>query len=372
MLASVPKLVRAQPESIAALARSYYHIGKTGDARIWLKELQNHPGGAPAVMLGAEIADEMGDYETAESLLVSAGANLSDQTTLKYRIALVKFHGQHFEASEHLLQQLLAEGHTSGDIYRLLGWCRERQQQVQDAIHAFQEAIKLEPTNETSYLDLGNVLLIEHRMVPALELTKRTAAAFPDSPRAFLLKGWVELAAVHFTDALESFSHAGELDPSSTDARIGLARAQMGAGMAEQAKKTLENAIRELPKKAPFEVELAGLLLKEAETGGQDAQSKAERLLNSAVTHDSNLAEAHYQLGELALQRGQAARALTNLEMAAKLEPGSARIHFALSSAYRRLGQPEKAAEQAALYERLKEKETPRATHDSPDGPANN
>src|SRR6516164_7112435 len=136
---------------------------------------------------------------------------------------------------------------------------------------AFQEAIKLEPTNVTSYLDLGKILLTERRLVPALELTKRTANAFPESSQVFVLKGSVELAAALFTDAVDSFSRALQLDPSSADASIGLARAQFGSGMTQQAEQTLERAIANFPNKAPLELELAQLLLKQAETGDEGA-----------------------------------------------------------------------------------------------------
>jgi hypothetical protein len=62
MLASVPTLVREHTESIAALARAYYHVGETEKARAWLRVLQNPPAGIQAVFLGSQIADEMPDY----------------------------------------------------------------------------------------------------------------------------------------------------------------------------------------------------------------------------------------------------------------------------------------------------------------------
>ncbi len=362
MLASVPALVRAQPESIAALARSYYHIGEADKARHWLKELLNHPMGTQAVLLGAQIADEAQDYQTAESLLISLQSSPPDRVTLKYRLALVKFHAKQFAESERIVRGLLDAGNESGEIYRLLGWCRQEQHHHQEAVHAFQQAIQLEPTNERSYLDLGEILLRERRLVPALELTKRTTNAFPDSSRAFLLRGAVELEAILFTDAVNSFSRAIQLDPASRDATSGLASAQFGAGMTQQSKATLEEAIGKFSQKARFELELGQLLLKEAETGDEIAQNKAEQLLNSAIAHDDALAEAHYQLGDLALGRGQAQRALIHLERAAKLDPTSAKVHFSLARAYRRLGKNEEAAKQSALYDKLKEQETPRAT----------
>jgi tetratricopeptide (TPR) repeat protein len=371
-LASVPTLVRAQPESIAALARSYYHVGEREKARAWLNELQNNPDGVKATLLGVQIADEMQDYETAATLLSSLQPDTTGQLNLNYRLAVVKFHAKQFDESERLLQQLLQEHQTSGEIERLLASCYLAQSRPQDAIHLLQEAVELEPANVTNYLELGDILLANRRIIPALEMAKRTANAFPDSSRAFLFKGQAELEAAYFTDAVGSFTRAVHLDPANPDGTIGLARAQMGAGTSAQAKATLERAIRSSPEKARFELELALLLLKEAETGDKDAEAKAERLLKSAVARDNTLAEAHYQLGSLALQRGPVSSALIYLQTAAKLEPESAKVHFALSRAYRRLGQNEEAARQAALYDKLKEKETPRDRNLSPDGPSSN
>jgi len=367
-LAAVPHLVNGRPESIAALARSYYHLGESEKARALLAQLH----GAAAVFLGSGIADEAGDYAVAEKMLDSIQNSFPDQAKLGYSLALAQYHAKRFEEAQSTLDHLRASGFESGEIYNLLGWCREQRQHHQDAVRAFQEAINLEPTNEANYLDLGTILLTERRLVPALELAKRMADVFPESPRTFLLKGRVELEAVHFTDAVDSFARAIQLDPLNPDATIGLARAQSGAGMMTPAKTTLENAIGHFPGKAGFELELAQLLLKESDAGDAGAGVKAERLLNLAVAHDKNLAEAHYLLGDLDLRRGQAQSALTHLERAAKLNPASAKIHFALSRGYRRLGQNEEAAKQAGLYDKLKERETSREPEPSPDGPSSN
>ena len=354
-LAAVPELVRAQPESIAALARSYYHIGETEKAQVWLKDLQNHPAGVRAVLLGAQIADEMRDFKTAEMLLSAAAPNYFDQTDLRYRLALVKFHAQQFEESRQILQQLLDDGHKTNEIDRLLASCLEAQKRNDEAIHALQEAIQLDPGNEASYLDLASLLLAQKRISSAMELAQRMAQAFPDSSRVFVSKGSVELGANDFTDAVNSFTRAVQLEPTNSEATIGLARAQANAGMMQPAKATLENAIVRFPEKARFELELGQLLLREADAGDKAAALRAEQLFNSAVVHDSRLAEAHYELGELALRRGEPAKALVHLEKAAKLAPSSAKAHFALSRAYRRLGREQEAATQAALFDKLKE-----------------
>ena len=354
-LASVPTLVRAQPESIAALARSYYHIGETAKARAWLNELHNQAAGVQAVLLGAQIADEMQDYQTAETLLSSVATHYSDQTDLQYRLALVKFHAQRFAESSHILQQLLDDGHQTSEVDRLLASCFRAQKQDEEAIHVLQDAIQLDPENEASYLDLAGILIARKQISAAMELAQRMTTAFPDSSRVLVSKGSIELAASDFTDALGSFNRAVQLEPRNADAMIGLARAQANAGMTDRAKTTLDQAIARFPEKSRFELELGQVLLKEAETGVKSAELRAEQLFNSAIAHDNRLAEAHYELGALALGRGQAAGALLHLKKAAKLDPSSAKTHFALSRAYRRLGRNDEAAKEATLFDKLKE-----------------
>jgi tetratricopeptide (TPR) repeat protein len=355
MLASVPTLVRRQPESIAALARSYYHMGDTEKARAWIKELQNQPAGVQAILLGVQIADEMRDYEAAEMLLSSAAAQHSDRFDLQYQLALVKFHERHFEESRRTLQQLLDDGHKTSDIHRLLASCLLAQKHNEEAIHELEEAVRLDPDNEARYLDLASLLLGEKRISPAMQLAERMVKTFPNSSHVFISKGTIELRAGAYTDAVSSFTQATQLEPGNADATIGLARAQANAGMTEGAKTTLDNAIRSLPDKAHFELELAQLLLKDAETGDKSAEARAEQLLNSAIAHDSKLSDAHYELGDLALQRGEVSTALLHLQRAAKLDPSSAKTHFALSRAYRLLGRRDEAAKETALFERFKE-----------------
>ncbi len=361
MLSMVPELVRGHSESMGALARSYYRIGEREKAKAWIEELQNHPGGAPAALLGAQIADEMRDYATAESVLESMQPSFADQAGLSYRLALVKFHAKQFAKSRAILQKLVDGGHKTGEIQRLLGWSFEQEGRYEEAVHQFREAIQLNPTEEQNYLDLGSILLTERRVAPALELARRTAGAFPQSPRAFSQQGSAELAAEQFHDAVESFTRALKLDANSMDATIGLAKAQAGVGQNSQAKITLESAIRRVPKNAAFELELALLLLKETEAGNASAQVRAEQLLHAAVEHDDELVEAQYQLGDMALRRGQGAEALVHLQKAAALAPRSAKVHFALSRAYRRLGKNVEASKEMELYETLKEKEAQRA-----------
>jgi tetratricopeptide (TPR) repeat protein len=221
--------------------------------------------------------------------------------------------------------------------------------------------VQLNPTDERNFLDLGALLLEQRKFAAALELTKRTVNAFPASANALVLQGSIEFATERFTDAVKTYSRSLSLDRSNADGILGLARAQAGAGMGDQARTTLEEAVRRFPGKAPFEVELALLLLKEDESGNSNSQARAEQLLQDAAKHDPTLAEPQSRLGELALRRGQTTLALVHLENAVRISPESARAHFALARAYRRAGRVREAARETALYEELKKQDAPAA-----------
>jgi tetratricopeptide (TPR) repeat protein len=367
MLGSVPDEVRKQPESIAALARSYYHLQQTDKARATLEELSAHPAGPQAVFLGAQIADQMQDYQTAEKLLASIRSTFPDQRRLEYSLALVEYHAGRFGESQNILGSLINSGSKNAAIFNLLGWCYQKQARPKEAVRALEESIQLAPSDEVNYLDLGKILLAQHSLRSALQLARKTTGSFPNSAAAFELQGLTEMGVGQFTDAVRSYSRAAQLDSSRPDAILGLAQSQFAAGMSKDAAANFEAGISRFPKDARFKAQFAVVLLRQSETGDMLAEARAEQLLRSALALDPSLAEAHYQLGNLALKKGLMTEAQQHLEQAVKLDAHNGQAHFALSRVYRRLGRQEEATREMELYEALKGTESQR---DSP-SPAN-
>jgi tetratricopeptide (TPR) repeat protein len=354
MLAAVPDEVRKQPESLAALARSYYHLRQRENARATLVRLQSHPAGPEAAFLGAQIAAEMRDYDSAEKLLTAIRPIFPNRLRLDYQLALIRYQAGRFDDSRRLLEDLRESGNTTAAIFNLLGWCYQKQGRSQEAAQTLEEAIKLAPTEEASYLDLGKILLTQHLLPSALRAAKQATAKFPASPAAFELQGIVEMGMGQFTDAVRSYAQAVELDSLRPDGILGLAQAQFAAGLTKEASTSFEAGIKKFPKDARFQVQFASVLLEQAKTGDASAESHAQQLLRDALALNPSLPEAHYQLGNLALTNGRIAEARRHLERAAKLDPESKSAHFALSRVYRRLGLREEAARQMQLYEHLK------------------
>src|SRR5207245_4635051 len=104
LLGSVPTLVEQRPESLSALARSYYKIGQKERARNTLQALQEHPAGPVAVFMGGQIAAQAEDYEVGERMLVSIQSTYPDRTLVGYNIALAQYRaGKLGQAQERLV-----------------------------------------------------------------------------------------------------------------------------------------------------------------------------------------------------------------------------------------------------------------------------
>jgi tetratricopeptide (TPR) repeat protein len=362
LLGSVSELVQQRSESVAALSRSYYQLGQREKARETLKAIEGKSSDPAGVFLGGRVATESGDYETAERLFKSVWSTYPDTATLGYNLALIQFRTGRFDESRKTLLSLIEKGYETSDTYNLLGWTYHKQREFKQAIGAFERAIDRDPSEESNYLDLATVLSSKKLFLPAaLERVKRAVEILPTSQRLYGMKGLIELRMQLYTDAIQSFARDSELNPASPQASVGLATAQLGAGMTEVAAATFEKGMNRFSGNAFYCQEYARLLLKIAKTGDTAAEARAVSLLATALALDSSLSDPHYQLGNLALKKGKPKEALQQLEVAAKLDPKSSKIRYALAHTYRRLGRREETARELEAYQNL------RASEDSSD-----
>jgi tetratricopeptide (TPR) repeat protein len=356
-LGSVPELVRQRSESLVALARSLYQTKRNLEAQEALQMLEVSPVNPNGVFLGGQVAAEANDYETAERLFVSIRSTYTDGVALGLNLAQVRYQAGRFAESQKTILDLIATGHETSDLYNLLGWCYQKQNQLKEAVMAFDQAIDLEPLKESNYLDLGMILTSSNLLPVALAVASKGLERIPESFRIYLMKGTIETRQGSYSDAAKSYGRALELNPQAPEANRGLAKAQSNAGMNTQALATFERGIKRFPQDALHYQEYALVLLKAADAGDATAESRALSLLETAIGLDNSLAESHYQLGNRALAKGQAKRALQYLERATKLDPQSAKVHYALARTYRRLGREDEALRELDIHEKLKVEE---------------
>jgi tetratricopeptide (TPR) repeat protein len=350
LLNSVPALVTQRPEAVVALARSYYQIKNPSGARQALRSLLQDNAPSEALYLGGQTALEGEDFATAEELFIAAKPGYPDRAKLGYFLAFSRYRAGKFRDCQDTVLDTFAAGPPTRDLYALLGWCYAHQEKIRESTEAFDQAVALDPANETTYLDLGTVLLDHRQDELALALGKETATKFPNSYRALMLRGMAEADLGYLTDAVKSFGRAVELNPGSPEANYDLAIIQSIAGFANDALRTLQRGIKRFPRDAPHYQEYASLEIQQAEGGDAGAEARAYEALRKALSLDSSLAKPHLLLGRLELKNNRVEQAVRELETAAKLDPHDGAIHLALSRAYARLGVPDKAAKELATY----------------------
>jgi tetratricopeptide (TPR) repeat protein len=270
------------------------------------------------------------------------------------------------------------------------------------ALAAYQQAANLDPDSPLPWLQMGEVLLSQHRFLPAAVafreaerlggdgealrglgesysgrgdwatamMTWLSALALtPDDARLYLALGRGSIAQGHFDQAAGFLSRALELQSTGDEAAAAhalLGRLQMDEDPAQAADHLRQAGDDDM---------LAVLDVVNAESASaecSDAESDLARralLLGAAFLQRNELtlarrefersialapanAEAHAYLAHTLDRLGETVAAGKLLQQALELDPGSALVYYFLGVHYRRLGNVERA--QAALWEALR------------------
>jgi tetratricopeptide (TPR) repeat protein len=199
-------------------------------------------------------------------------------------------------------------------------------------------------------------LLLElHRTNDAIALVNQAHMIAPNDARPWVWKGKVYLRSNAYKDAMESYAQAAKLDHSNADVLLGIAAVDFVSGQSDAAIAEYKAGIGRFPSDARFYVACAEMLL-----GSPDSlklQPEAQSLLERAVKLAPQSAEAHYQLGQLALQQGRLQNAEGELNLSLQFDRYQSKVHFALAAVYRRMGRTEDAAKEFAHYQDLKQAE---------------
>jgi tetratricopeptide (TPR) repeat protein len=244
---------------------------------------------------------------------------------------------------------------ASAEVQSLLGNCLESEHQPGLALQAYQRAVESDPSRIDYYEQLISLLLDLRRTNDALALVNRALTIAPNDARPWVWKGRISLRANSYQDAMESYSHAAKLDASNADASLGIAAVHFVSGQNEAATAEYKAGIAQFPNDARFYIAYAEMLM-----GSPDSlnfQAETESLLQKAVKLAPQSAEAHYQLGQLALQRSRLNDAEKEFSLSLQSDPDQSKGHFALSAVYRRVGRTNDAAKEFALYQNLKQSE---------------
>ena len=358
LLDSQFELVISQPDRTVVLFNSVVRSGqrdkisKIVDA---LKVRANDKLWASAIVRCAQIAAMSGDPHTSEALFALIPDDDSGRPVAGFQLARLLYSRAQVSEAKDLLLQLEERGVVSADLQALLGNCFESERRPDLALQAYQRAIEADPSRVDYYEDLISLLLYLHKTNDATALVNHALEIAPNDARPLVWKGNVSVRTNASKDAMESYRHAAKLDSSNADAILGVAVVYFVTGQSDAAIAEYKAGITRFPNDARFYVACAEMLL--ASPDSLKLQTQADGLLQKAVKLAPQSAEAHYQLGQLAMQQSRLKDAEAEFLLSLQSDPDRSKAHFALSVVYRRMGRTDDATKEFALYQDLKRTE---------------
>lgn len=244
--------------------------------------------------------------------------------------------------------------HDSPDLHHQLGDLEERLGDSLEAVHQYQSAAEMRPT-ENYLFDWGAELLLHHAPEPAIDVFSHGARSFPHSQRILLGLGAAWFTRGNNDEAVRRVCEASDLSPDDPVPYLFLGRMLAAQSVPSEAViQRLRRFVTLQPKNADANYYYAVALGKLRDRPqDKDKAAQEESLLNTALLLNPEYAAARLQLGILHAEQGKDETAVSDYRQAIQLDPQLEQAHYRLAQAYRLLGQTDKAAEELRIYEQL-------------------
>ena len=240
----------------------------------------------------------------------------------------------------------------SSDNYRLLGDVDEKLGDPVSAVHEYQRAAELEPS-ESNLFTWGAELLQHRAFEPATEVFTKGNRLYPNSARMLVGLGVSLYARGSYEAAVQRLCQASDLDPNASTPYLFLGKIQsIDPALAREIAERLERFAR-LHRENALASYYYAMTLWKVRRGPEDTANlaKIELLLNESVKLDPKLGDAYLQLGSLYEEQRKFPSALSAYKEAAAASPQLEQAHYRLAQAYRKNGDEANAKAEMVLYE---------------------
>jgi len=250
-------------------------------------------------------------------------------------------------------------GHQeNADLHRLAGEIDEKLGDPLTAVHEYERAVQLDPT-EQNYFEWGSELLLHRAVWQAQEVFRKGTEAYPKSSRMLTGLGAALFAGAVYDEAAVRLCAASDLNPADREPYIFMGKMQMAApnpmACVEQ---KLARFVQEQPGDSLANYFYAMALLKrQQQSPDKLALQRVEELLTKAVTVDAKCSDAYLQLGILSASERNFEKAIDFYTKAIAANPQMGEAHYRLGVAYDRIGESAKAKEEFQLHDEIKKRD---------------
>ena len=286
-------------------------------------------------------------------ILCSASANtaLSDPSSAEayYKSATTHHDLGEFDQAISEYRQAIALNPNSPIIHNRLGVAYSELKQYDAALDAYQKALVLSPMTAEPHYNMGLVYLKQGDLPRAAEAFKRAVAIDAEWGDPYTGLGEVYLKQGDFGQAARAYKQATRLNPSGNPSAIlGLGKTYVKQGRLEDATIAIEKAIEIQVDNTEAHYQLAQIYIKRGEKKKAASAMvffkvlrQTDPLLNEAeawVKRHPNDARGYNNLGIVYLARRRSEDAIANYKRAISLAPHLATAHYNLGHAYHKQG----------------------------------
>jgi len=320
-----------------ALAFAQLRSGAFKEALKVTRELRERfPGDPVAANLEGGAHAALGQMDEARASFEEALAIQPDFHEARANLAALKSRAGDIDGATAEYHQIL--DFEAGNAKALMGLAGAASMRGDTAASRgyLAKAVKANPEDPTPSLALAESYAASGEFPAALEVLTALLGKRPDDLRALAAQGALQSEAGQWGEAVGTYRRLVRASGGAVDARLLLARAELGAGDPAAARRVLDDALEADPDHPPTIEALFRLLLQEE--GAEAALAHAERLGRRYPA-----AAWRYQVvGDLHLHAGRAEQAIAAYEEGWRKQP-SAALAVALARARLRQGGGEAA-----------------------------
>jgi len=276
-------------------------------------------------------AEAAGHFELAQD-------GFPDRYQAGFNLLLARVKSQDYAAAIRGGEQLLSHGHQKAELYNLLSRAYSQSGRTQEAYDALRTATKIDPRDETNYLDLMLLCLQLENWDLSLEISGIALEAIPQSYKVRLQRGAVFALKGQLEEAENEFLAAVNVAPKVNLPYVALALVRIERSKFTEAIQTLRERRALSSKDYLVNWMLAEAITREGAEPGSGAEKEAVQALEDAVRLNPGAAQPRALLARLLVKRGDLGRAAHEFEAALKIQPDDASAAYQLALVYQKTG----------------------------------
>lgn len=300
---------------------------------------------------------QTGRYNEALPLLEAAyRLNPADNANERDLAQALEATGDLKQSQEHV--QKLLQHDPNADLHRMAGELDEKLGDPLTAVHEYQHAAALDPS-EQNYLAWGSELLLHRAVWQATQVFRSGVQAHPQSVPLLTGLGTALFAGAEYEDAARRMCEASDLAPSNKEPYLFMGKIEMAApSPLPCVEDRLARFVRLRPNDSLANYFYAMALWKRQQLSrDKNAMLQVETLLNKAVTLDQKCSDGYLQLGVLAASHHDDTKAIELYTKAIDANPQLSEAHYRLGVAYDRAGERDKAQREFQLHDQLQKQQ---------------